>query len=235
LRDFDLVLSYTGGRTLDRLRTMLDVKCGATLYGWVDPDVYKRVDRIPAFESDASYLGTYSADRQAGLDGLFLDAARELEQKRFVIGGAMYPSPSNWPSNVVHFEHVAPPQHAAFYSSSPVTLNVTRASMASMGFCPSGRLFEAAACQTAVLSDWWEGLDTFFEPGEEILIASSKADTVAALQAGPDFLERIGRRANERAIDCHTAAIRARRLISLIEDPQNEQMAEEQASVTRGA
>jgi spore maturation protein CgeB len=211
------------------------VKCAATLYGWVDPDVYKRVEKIAAFESDASYLGTYSPDRQPGLERLFLDAARELSHKRFVIGGAMYPSPPSWPKNVLHFEHVAPPQHAGFYSSSPVTLNVTRASMASMGFCPSGRLFEAAACQTAVLSDWWEGLDTFFEPGEEILITSGKSDTVLALQTAPEFLERIGRRASERALACHTAEIRARRLIQLIEDPQNEQIAQEQAMVARGA
>ncbi len=92
--------------------------------------------------------------------------------RKFLIAGAMYSSREAWPPNVRHFEHVAPPQHCSFYSSSPLTLNVTRGSMAAMGYCPSGRLFEAAACGTAVLSDWWTGLDSFFEPGAEILIAS---------------------------------------------------------------
>ena len=90
--------------------------------------------------------------------------------------------------------------------------------MASMGFCPSGRLFEAAACGTAVLSDWWEGLDTFFEPGEEILIAESAADVVKELTRDPRELKTIGNRARERALDCHTASIRARQFIRLLED-----------------
>jgi len=162
---FDLVLSYTGGKTLDRLREQLGVMRAATLYGWVDADVHHRVDTVQAFEADLSYLGTYSADRQAALENLFIAAAHAVGDKRFVIGGAMYEAREHWPKNIRYFEHVAPPEHSAFYSSSPLTLNVTRASMASMGYCPSGRLFEAAACGTAVLSDWWEGLDAFFEPG----------------------------------------------------------------------
>jgi spore maturation protein CgeB len=134
----------------------------------------------------------------------------------------MYPNVATWPTNVKHFDHVSPERHAEFYSSSPLTLNITRGSMAAMGYCPSGRLFEAAACSTAVLSDWWTGLDTFFEPGQEILIASSSAEAMAAIQQGTEELKRVGKRARQRALDCHTATIRAQRLIELIEDPQDE-------------
>jgi len=91
--------------------------------------------------------------------------------------------------------------------------------MAAMGYCPSGRLFEAAACGTAVLSDWWEGLDTFFTPGEEILVTRSAAETITAITTDPELLVRVGVRAKERTLDCHTAAHRAQRLIDLIERP----------------
>lgn len=222
LGEFDLVLSYTGGKTLPLLRQRLNAKRAATLYGWVDPAAYHQVDKSPEFEADLSYLGTYSADRQPALDTLFMEAARRLTHLRFVVGGAMYPHPEKWPANVEYYDHVAPPDHAAFYSSSPLTLNITRGSMAAMGYCPSGRLFESAACGTAVLSDWWEGLESFFQPGEEILIATGSADTMAALSRPRDALKRIGERARERALDCHTAEIRARRLLALIEDPRDE-------------
>jgi spore maturation protein CgeB len=233
---FDLVLSYTGGRTLPLLRHHLGAKRAATLYGWVDPNVYRRVPARPEFEADLSYLGTYSEDRQQALDSLFMVAARRLEKRRFVIGGAMYPMPETWPANIRHYDHVAPPEHAAFYSSSPLTLNITRASMAAMGYCPSGRLFEAAACGTAVLSDWWEGLDSFFQPGEEILLATDSADTIGALGKTANALKHIGQRAQARALDCHTAEIRARRLIELIENPRDQTDNETEAlSVSKGA
>ena len=91
--------------------------------------------------------------------------------------------------------------------------------MAAMGYCPSGRLFEAAACGTAVLSDWWPGLDSFFQPGEEILIAGSTTEAISAITKEKSMLNRIGQRARQRALDCHTAQIRAQRLIQLLESP----------------
>lgn len=222
LADFDLVLSYTGGQALDLLRERLGARCAATLYGWVDPATYHRVDSTHWYEADLSYLGTYSADRQAALEDLFFTPARRAPDRRFVIGGAMYPNPETWPHNIRHYHHVGPPEHCAFYSSSPLTLNVTRASMAAMGYCPSGRLFEASAAGTAVLSDWWQGLDTFFKPGEEILIADSSGEAIAAIKNDRGALAKIGARAKQRTLDCHTAEIRARRFIDMIESPADE-------------
>lgn len=219
LAEFDLVLSYTGGEAIRALRNQLGAKYAASLYGWVDPAVHFRVPASPEFGTDLSYLGTYAADRQKALDDFLITPATNLKERHFVIAGAMYGDAGKWPANIRHFEHIAPPQHSAFYSSSNLTLSVTRGAMAAMGYCPSGRLFEAAACGTAVLSDWWEGLDTFFQPNEEILIAKSTEDAIAALNAGVAVLAGIGSRARERALDCHTAAVRARRLIELIESP----------------
>jgi spore maturation protein CgeB len=236
LAGFDLVLSYTGGQALDRLRDQLGAQCATTLYGWVDPQLHYRVDLRSRFEADLSYLGTYSPDRQAALEELLIEPARQLGNRQFLIAGAMYPSPEAWPPNIRHFGHVSPPEHSAFYSSSPLTLNITRASMASMGYCPSGRLFEAAACGTAVLSDWWDGLDLFFQPGEEILISTCTRDAVPAITKDRDLLRRIGSRARERALDCHTAEIRARRLMRLLEAPRDERdEIEAESRASRGA
>ena len=204
------------------LRNLLGARHVATLYGWVDPDCYYPVGIRPGFSSDFSYLGTFAADRQHKVESLLLNPARELPGKKFLIGGAMYPDTGHWPANVRYLPHVAPPDHAAFYSSSPLTLSVTRGTMAAMGYCPSGRLFEAAACGTAVLSDCWEGLDYFFEPGAEILIADSMEDALEALLKDRGTLIGTGVKARGRALDCHTAAIRAARLVTLIENPAND-------------
>jgi spore maturation protein CgeB len=222
LGDFDLVLSYTGGRALDHLRVKLSASCVSTLYGWVDPEIHHPVEPSSKFAADLSYLGTYSPDRQQALEDLLITPAQSLENHRFLIAGAMYPNAQSWPANIRHFEHVSPAEHSALYSSSPVTLNVTRGSMAAMGYCPSGRFFEAAACGTAVLSDYWEGLDTFFEPGKEILIANSTSDSISAITADSAQLKQIGSRARQRTLDCHTAEIRAKRLIALLETPSDE-------------
>jgi spore maturation protein CgeB len=222
LQGFDLVLSYTGGLALDQLRERLQAKRTAALYGWVDPTTHFPVPPDPKFTSDFSYLGTFAADRHKALQELLLTPAARLPQHRFLIGGAMYPDAGTWPGNVRFLDHVAPPEHCPFYCSSPVTLNVTRQSMAAMGYCPSGRLFEAAACGTAVLSDWWEGLDTFFKPNEEILVARSSDDAVRAITGDHGNIRQIGRRAMERALDCHTAEARGRRLVSLLEDLPDE-------------
>jgi spore maturation protein CgeB len=235
LEGFDLVLSYTGGQAIDNLRHTLGARCAATLYGWVDPDLHHRVDPCLRYGADLSYLGTYSLDRQTALEELLIEPARRLGNRQFLIAGAMYPSPESWPANIRHFGHVSPPEHPAFYSSSALTLNVTRALMASMGYCPSGRLFEAAACGTAVLSDWWTGLDQFFQPGEEILIAASTHDAFAEILKDRTLVSEIGTRARERTLDCHTAEIRADRLISLIENPRDEcNQMQTESCVSRG-
>jgi spore maturation protein CgeB len=216
LGDFDLVLSYTGGEALTLLRQRLGAEKVATLYGWVDPEVYRPTDVVESYRSDLSYLGTYSADRQLALEELFLRPAATLREMKFVVGGAMHPNPQAWPSNVRYFDHVPPSEHCGFYSSAPLTLSVTRGAMAAMGYCPSGRLFEAAACGTAVLSDWWTGLDEFFRPGEEILIAHSSADVAQVLREGPGLIRRVAERARVRTMECHTAELRARRLLDLL-------------------
>ena len=210
LADFDLVLSYTGGAALDRLQADLGARHVAPLYGHVDPDVHRPVDPISRFVSDFSYLGTYAEDRQAALEALFIEPARRRPERRFLIGGAQYPQDFPWADNIFFVRHLPPPEHPAFFASSRLTLNVTRQAMAEMGWCPSGRLFEAAACGAPILSDWWEGLDAFFEPGRDILVGRTSEDAVTALDLMDAELKRIAKNARERVLAEHTSAKRAR-------------------------
>ncbi|WP_046862191.1 CgeB family protein [Microvirga massiliensis] len=219
LRDFDLVLSYTGGAALERLARDLGARRVAPLYGHVDPQIHRPATPVDHFRADLSYLGTYAADRQDALEALFVEPARRCPERRFLIGGAQYPPDFPWSENIFFVRHTPPSDHPAFFSSSRLTLNVTRAPMAAMGWCPSGRLFEAASCGAAILSDDWEGLDAFFTPGSEILVARTSEDTIAALDKGDSELRRIARAGRERTLEEHTSERRVEELEALLATP----------------
>jgi spore maturation protein CgeB len=217
LRDFDLVLSYTGGPALDALRTRLGARAVATLYGHVDPQVHRPVPPSDAYRCALSYLGTYADDRQPALESLFLAPARRLPAQRFFIGGAQYPADFPWAANIHFVRHLPPTEHPAFFCSSRLTLSVTRRAMADNGHCPSGRLFEAAACGCAVLSDAWAGIEAFFAPGRELLVARGTQDVLDALELSDRELACIAAAARERVLAQHTSAHRALELERLLE------------------
>ena len=218
LAGFDLVLSYTGGRALDELMKF-GAKQAFPLYVSVDPLAHLPLKKgILRDRAALSYLGTYSEDRQDALRRLFIDASRKLPGGKFLLGGSLYPPDFPWTKNIFYLKHVAPPDHPAFYASSALTLNVTRGPMKAMGWCPSGRLFEAAACGAPILSDNWEGLGHFFEPGREILLAEDTKDAVEAILMGTRRLARIAQRAKERVLAQHTAKKRAAELESILYD-----------------
>lgn len=217
LNGFDLVLSYTGGGALDALQARLGARRVVPIYGSVDPDTHRPAPARREYAALLSYLGTYAADRQAALERLFVEPARALPDQRFVIGGAQYPDGFPWTPNTFFVRHLAPPQHAAFYCSSRITLNVTREAMARMGWCPSGRLFEAAACGVPILSDDWPGLGSFFEPGREILVAQTTVDALDALRMDPGALAAIAARARDRTLSEHSAARRAAEMVAAFE------------------
>ena len=217
LGDFDLVLSYTGGDALEMLRTRLGARRVAPLYGHVDPASHRPSPPVDVFRGDLSYLGTYAADRQATLQTLFIEPAGQRPERRFVLAGAGYPPEFPWRDNIFFVRHLPPGDHPSFFASSRLTLNVTRAPMAAMGWCPSGRLFEAAACGVAILSDRWPGLETFFVPGEEILTAATAAEAVAALELPDGELARIARAARARVLEEHSSDRRADELLAILD------------------
>lgn len=217
LRDYDLVLSYAGGPTLHALQKILHARNAHPLYGHVDPALHRPVAPSPAYRSDLCWLGTYAADRQHALEALFVDAARARPQARFTLAGAQYPFDFPWHDNIWFIRHLPPSEHAAFLCSSRLALNVTRAAMAHAGWCPSGRLFETAACAVPVVSDDWPGLSEFYRPGEEILLAHDTEDTLAAMDLSDAELKRIGEAGRARTLASHTSMHRARELLRLLE------------------
>ncbi|MBV9145231.1 MAG: glycosyltransferase [Acidobacteria bacterium] len=215
--EFDLYLSFTGGGTLDELANSWHAKRALPLYGCVDPEVHTRVAVPPQYCCDFSYMGTYASDRQAKVETLFLEPARHLPATTFVLAGSMYPRDWQWPANVRRFEHVGVADHSALYSSSRLTLNVTRTEMTPWGYCPSGRFFEAAACGTPIVTDWFEGLDHFFDCSRDLVVANSSEDVIAALMRPDAELAEMALRARERTLDEHTGDRRARELIAALE------------------
>ena len=214
---YGLYLSFSGGPTLARLEREWGSSCARALHCSVDPDLYHPSDAPARYA--LGYLGTYSADRQPGLERLLLDPARRLPQERFVVAGPQYPPELAWPANVERIEHLAPSDHPAFYAAQRFTLNVTRSDMARAGWSPSVRLFEAGACGVPVISDWWAGLDSFFRPEREILVARGAGDVVDLLRGlSPEDAGRIGAAARRRVLAEHTSACRAAELEGLVRE-----------------
>ncbi|MFL5860953.1 MAG: glycosyltransferase [Solirubrobacteraceae bacterium] len=204
---FDLYLSFTGGPVLERLGGEFGARRPLAFHCLVDPDAY-RPDPAPV-RWDLGYLGTYSDDRQPGLETLLIAAARAAPHLRFVVAGPQYPGHVRWPENVERIEHLAPPQHAAFYAAQRFTLNITRAEMRRLGWSPSVRLFEAAACGTPIISDSWPGLDEILVPGREIVVTDATAGVLRILrETGEDERRAMGAAARRRVLGRHTAAHR---------------------------
>lgn len=221
---YDLVLSYAGGDALRQLRERLNARRVAPLYGSVDPAAHFPVAPVDEFRGDLSYLGTYAVDRQESVHRFFLEPARLAPQRRFMLAGAQYPQDFPWTSNIYFVRHLEPNRHPAFLCSSRLTLNVTRRAMAAVGYCPSGRLFEAAACGVPIISDWWTGLEEFFTPGEELLLARTTDDVLSALDMSDEKLRRLASAARERTLDEHTADRRASELEREIERTAADEM-----------
>lgn len=217
LGEFDLVLSYTGGAALDLLQSRLGARRVAPLYGHVDPAAHRPGVPDDAFRGDLSYLGTFAEDRQTTLERLFVAPARHRPDFRFVLAGSGYPETFPWSDNIYFVRHLPPADHPAFFASSRLTLNVTRGAMAAMGYCPSGRLFEAAACRVPVLTDRWEGLEHFFVPGSEILVADTTDDVTAALALGDSELRGIAEAAQARVLEEHSSDARAGELERMLD------------------
>jgi spore maturation protein CgeB len=200
---FDLYLSFTGGPFLETL----GARRPTPFYCVADPALYLPLEAPQRWE--LGYLGTYSADRQPKVDELLIAPARALQGRQFAVAGPQYPETIDWPPNIERFESLSPAAHAGFYAAQRFTLNITRPDMVAAGWSPSVRLFEAAACGVPVISDWWDGLDAFFEPGREILIAESAEDVLRHLHQGDGL---VGVRARARVLRSHTADHRAAEL-----------------------
>jgi spore maturation protein CgeB len=208
---FELYLSFTAGPILDTLAAEFGARRPLPFYCFVDPQAYRPV-RLPVRYA-INYLGTYSAGRQATVEQLLLEPARRRPDQSFSVAGPMYPDEIEWPGNVERLEHVPPREHPRYYCSAAFTLNATRAEMRRFGYCPSVRLFEAAACGVPIISDVWPGIETALEPGEEIFLAANADDVVRILdETSEEHRCAVACAARRRVLSEHTAKSRARKL-----------------------
>jgi len=208
---FDLYLSFTGGPVLKLIEQRYGSPRARPLYCGVDPDEHMPVSAAQKWA--LGYLGTYSADRQPILERLLIEPARQLPSQKFVVAGPQYPMDISWPDNVERIEHLPPDHHAEFFSAQRFTLNVTRQDMTAAGYSPSVRLFEAAACGAPIISDRWSGLDSFFTPGKQILVADTCEEVVHILQSlSESQRHRIATAARTHVLESHTAERRAQAL-----------------------
>lgn len=223
---FDLYLSFTGGPTLDLLESRYGAASARPLYCSVDPALYRPTKARRRW--DIGYLGTYSRDRQPKLEKLLFEPARRSPHRRFVVAGAQYPKGIEWPTNVDHIDHLPPSRHARFYSSIGWALNLTRDDMVALGYSPSVRIFEAAACATPILSDFWRGLDQMLWPEKEVAIVDGPEAVIQLLAMPEEKRAAIGRAARRRVLAAHTAAHRAATL-----DAYLDQLAQRRSRTSR--
>lgn len=213
---YDLYLSFTGGFSLLQTFEMHYFSPMARpLYSSVDTELYYH-EELPALW-DLGFLGTFSQQRQIKLEKTILDAAREWQEGRFVLAGPSYPSYIKWPSNIQKMDYLSPQEHRDFFNSQRFTLNISRGNDTPKGFSPRGRVFEAAGCGTPIITDYWEGLETFFTPGKDILIAETAEDILFYLKnLSEEERLKTGNNGRLRMLKSHTAMHRADELESYI-------------------
>ncbi|OHB56632.1 MAG: glycosyltransferase [Planctomycetes bacterium GWF2_50_10] len=209
---YDLYLSFTGGPVLEELEDEYHAKTARQFFCSVDSDLYSPC--MISRDYELGYMGTFSPDRQDKLDKLMLTPARSHDQKRFIVAGPQYPEDIQWPANVERVVHIPPGRHSQFYCSQKMTLNITRTDMIKLGHSPSVRMFEAAACCTPVITDYWPGLEMIFEPEKEILVANDSDDVQRYMtEMTAASLEKIAANALAKVIKHHNSTQRAGQLI----------------------
>lgn len=218
LPKFDLVLTYGGGnRVTDEYQRIGARQCFA-IYNAFDPDVHYPVLPEFRFRCDLSFLGNRLPDREARVDEFFVRAAGIAHDCEFLLGGSGWGDKS-LPPNVRYLGHVYTGDHNALYSSSRAVLNISRDSMARYGFSPATRVFEAAGAASCLITDAWEGLDSFLQPGTEVLVAYDGGDVARIVRdLHPERARSIGEAARKRVLADHTYEKRGRLVDSILHE-----------------
>jgi spore maturation protein CgeB len=213
---YDIVLTYGGGEPVRQAYLGLGARDCVPIYNALDPSTHHPVPPEPRFECDLAFLGNRLPDREARVEEFFLRAAAQLPQRRMLIGGSGWGDKA-MPPNVKDLGHVYTADHNAFNCTPRAVLNISRESMARYGFSPATRVFEAAGAAACLITDAWEGVEVFFEPGSELLVAHSGdevAEQVRSLEASR--AREIGQAAYRRVLSEHTYAHRAAQLDAVL-------------------
>ena len=213
---YDFIFTYGGGEPVVERYLRLGAKRCHPVYNGVDPESHHPVEAEPAFACDLAFVGHRLPDRERRVEAFFLRAAELAPEMSFLLGGEGW-ADKRIPSNVRWIGHVATGDHNRVNCSARMVLNINRESMADVGFSPPTRVFEAAGAGACLVTDAWQGIESFFQPGTEILVARSAEEVVAHLRAVT--LERarlIGEAMRTRALREHTYAQRAEQVDRLL-------------------
>lgn len=218
LGPLDLVLTYGGGPPVVAAYEAFGAKRCVPIYNALDPATHHPVDPDPRFAADLSFLGNRLPDREARVEQFFLEPAAMLPERRFLIGGNGWDSKA-LPPNVRSLGHVFTHEHNAFNCTPLAVLNIARDSMADIGFSPATRVFEAAGAAACLITDAWEGIELFLEPGEEVLVARDGEDVADHLRELTEEQARaIGQAALARVLTEHTYAHRGAEVDALLRE-----------------
>lgn len=213
---YDLVLTYGGGDPVTRAYHRLGAQTCVPVYNALDPTTHFPVEPEPRFEGDLGFLGNRLPDREARIAKFFFDAAAAGPARTYLLGGSGW-GDRRLPANVRYVGHVYTRDHNAFNCTPLAVLNVSRESMARYGFSPATRVFEAAGAAACLVSDDWEGIELFLEPGTEVLVARNGEEVAALLdELDPARARRIGAAARRRVLARHTYAHRVAQLERLL-------------------
>ncbi len=214
---YDLVFTYGGGDPVVNAYLALGARVCHPVYNALDETTHFPVDPDPRFAADCGFLGNRLPDREARVEQFFLQPAAQLPEQQFVLGG------SGWgdkfmPANVKYVGHVYTHDHNAFNCTAQTVLNINRSSMARFGFSPATRVFEAAGAGACIITDAFEGVELFLEPGEEILVAADGDEVADHLRRlAPREARRIGQAARARVLAEHTYRHRAQQVVSILD------------------
>lgn len=202
--DYDYILTYGGGDQVINAYKSLGARDCIQVYNAVDPETHFPVKREERFSCDLSFLGNRLPDREERVKSYFFNVASGMKDKKFLLGGNGWDDIS-LPPNISYVRHVFSKDHNAINSSSSFVLSISRQSITDYGFSPAARVFEAAGAGSCIITDYWKGIDEFFKPGKEILVARNSREVMYFLSdVGPEEAAEIGRNAQARVLKDHT-------------------------------
>lgn len=215
---YDFILTYGGGDPVIDAYTALGARCCHPIYNAVDPDVHHPVEPQPAFEATLGFLGNRLPDREARVHDFFFRAVEAMPEAKFILGGSGWQEYAPQFENLRYLGHVYTRDHNAFNCSPLAVLNINRESMARTGFSPATRVFEAAGAGACLIMDYWEGVEQFLTPDQEVLVARNGEEVVEHLrQLTPERAKAIGEAARLRVLAEHTYRHRAEEVEILLQ------------------
>jgi spore maturation protein CgeB len=214
---YDCILTSGGGQpVIDTYRALGAKEC-IPVYNALDPETHYHVSPVYEFTCDLAFLGNRLPDREERVSEFFIEVAHMMPDKNFILGG------SGWedmplPSNIKYIGHVYTNQHNILNSSAKAMLNISPQSMADYGFSPATHVFEAAGAGACIITDYWQGIENFFNPSEEILVARNGMEVAELLREISDAkMIAFGRLAYEKVLEKHTYKLRVQQVSNILQ------------------